>query len=88
MARKKGGSGAKNGRNSPGQRLGVKRFGGEEVNAGESSYGSGERNSIPGSMLERERTIPSLRRPRGRSFSGPGPEGSISLLNPARKDRV
>ncbi len=35
MARKKGGSGAKNGRNSPGQRLGVKRFGGEEVNAGE-----------------------------------------------------
>ncbi len=35
MARKKGGSGAKNGRNSPGQRLGVKRFGGQEVNAGE-----------------------------------------------------
>ena len=35
MARKKGGSSTKNGRNSPGQRLGVKRFGGEEVKAGE-----------------------------------------------------
>lgn len=32
MARKKSGI---NGRNSPGQRLGVKRFGGQAVNAGE-----------------------------------------------------
>lgn len=32
MARKKSGI---NGRNSPGQRLGVKRFGGQEVKAGE-----------------------------------------------------
>lgn len=33
MARKKGQSG-RNGRNSPGQRLGVKKFGGETVAAG------------------------------------------------------
>jgi large subunit ribosomal protein L27 len=34
MARKKGGSGAKNGRDSQGQRLGVKRSGGSFVSAG------------------------------------------------------
>jgi large subunit ribosomal protein L27 len=34
MAHKKGGGSAHNGRNSPGQRLGVKRFGGEFVKAG------------------------------------------------------
>ena len=34
MAHKKGGGSSTNGRNSPGQRLGVKRFGGEQVNAG------------------------------------------------------
>src|ERR1035437_7378657 len=34
MAHKKGGVSSVNGRNSPGQRLGVKRFGGEVVHAG------------------------------------------------------
>src|SRR5579872_3261839 len=34
MAHKKGGGSSVNGRNSPGQRLGVKRFGGQMVNAG------------------------------------------------------
>lgn len=34
MAHKKGGGSSVNGRNSPGQRLGVKKFGGEEVRAG------------------------------------------------------
>lgn len=34
MAHKKGGGSSVNGRNSPGQRLGVKRFGGQLVNAG------------------------------------------------------
>jgi len=34
MAHKKGGGSSVNGRNSPGQRLGVKRFSGEFVNAG------------------------------------------------------
>lgn len=35
MAHKKAGGSTSNGRNSPGQRLGVKRFGGQLVNAGE-----------------------------------------------------
>ena len=34
MAHKKAGGSSRNGRDSPGQRLGVKRFGGEEVLAG------------------------------------------------------
>jgi large subunit ribosomal protein L27 len=34
MAHKKGGGSSRNGRDSAGQRLGVKRFGGEKVNAG------------------------------------------------------
>jgi len=35
MAHKKGASSSKNGRDSNAQRLGVKRFGGQNVNAGE-----------------------------------------------------
>lgn len=35
MAHKKGASSSKNGRDSNAQRLGVKRFGGQQVNAGE-----------------------------------------------------
>ena len=35
MAHKKGASSTKNGRDSNSQRLGVKRFGGQQVNAGE-----------------------------------------------------
>ena len=34
MAHKKSGGSSRNGRDSPGQRLGVKRYGGEAVNAG------------------------------------------------------
>lgn len=34
MAHKKAGGSSRNGRDSPGQRLGVKRFGGQEVPAG------------------------------------------------------
>jgi len=34
MAHKKAGGGGRNGRDSSGKRLGVKRFGGEKVNAG------------------------------------------------------
>ncbi|MEE8158443.1 MAG: 50S ribosomal protein L27 [Dehalococcoidia bacterium] len=34
MAHKKAGGSSRNGRNSPGQRLGVKKFGGESVVAG------------------------------------------------------
>ncbi len=41
MAHKKAGGSSRNGRDSPGQRLGVKRFGGEHV--------------IPGNILVRQR---------------------------------
>ncbi len=41
MAHKKAGGSSRNGRDSPGQRLGVKRFGGENV--------------IPGNILVRQR---------------------------------
>lgn len=34
MAQKKAGGSSRNGRDSPGQRLGVKKFGGESVSAG------------------------------------------------------
>ena len=34
MAHKKGGGSSRNGRDSPGQRLGVKKYGGERVRAG------------------------------------------------------
>ena len=34
LAHKKAGGSSRNGRNSPGQRLGVKKFGGESVRAG------------------------------------------------------
>ena len=34
MAHKKSGGSSRNGRDSPGQRLGVKKYGGEAVNAG------------------------------------------------------
>jgi large subunit ribosomal protein L27 len=34
MAHKKGGGSSRNGRDSPGQRLGVKRYGGQAVRAG------------------------------------------------------
>jgi len=35
MAHKKAGGSTTNGRNSPGQRLGIKRYGGQIINAGE-----------------------------------------------------
>ena len=41
MAHKKAGGSSRNGRNSPGQRLGVKKFGGERV--------------IPGNIIMRQR---------------------------------
>lgn len=41
MAHKKAGGSSRNGRDSPGQRLGVKRFGGEQV--------------IPGNIIVRQR---------------------------------
>ena len=38
MAHKKSGGSSRNGRDSPGQRLGVKKYGGEAINAGQLSW--------------------------------------------------
>jgi len=47
MAHKKAGGSSRNGRDSPGQRLGVKRFGGQSVSGGEDSRPSARhQNSI------------------------------------------
>ena len=45
MAHKKGAASTKNGRDSNSQRLGVKRYGGQLVNAGRSSSASAARTS-------------------------------------------
>ena len=46
MAHRKGGGSSTNGRDSYGQRLGVKRFGGQLVNAGTILDGSESLNSV------------------------------------------
>ncbi len=51
MAHKKGASSSRNGRDSAAQRLGVKRFGGQRVNAGEILV----RQSHPGSTSGADR---------------------------------
>jgi large subunit ribosomal protein L27 len=59
MSHVKAGGAAKNTRNSPGQRLGVKRFGGQQVNAGEvivRQVGS-TKVAGPGTYISRNFTI-------------------------------
>lgn len=59
MSHVKAGGTAKNNRNSPGQRLGVKRFGGQKVNAGEvivRQVGS-TKVAGPGTYISRNFTI-------------------------------
>lgn len=53
MAHKKGASSTKNGRDSNSQRLGVKRFGGEVVNAGEIIVRQRGTHFHPGSNVGR-----------------------------------
>ena len=53
MAHKKGASSTKNGRDSNSQRLGVKRFGGEVVNAGEIILRQRGTHFHPGSNVGR-----------------------------------
>ena len=47
MAHKKGASSTRNGRDSNPQYLGVKRYGGQSVNAGEISFASAAPTSTP-----------------------------------------
>lgn len=53
MAHKKGASSSKNGRDSQAQRLGVKRFGGQAVNAGEILVRQRGTHFHPGSNVGR-----------------------------------
>ena len=62
MARKKGGGSSKNGRDSNSQRLGVKRFGGQEVQAGEILVRQVELNSTPATTLVVVKITPFLPR--------------------------
>jgi len=52
MASKKGVSSTRNGRDSNPQYLGIKRFGGQEVNAGEFSFVSVEHTSTQARTLD------------------------------------
>ena len=53
MAHKKGASSSRNGRDSNSQRLGVKRFGGQQVNAGEILVRQRGTNFHPGEGVGR-----------------------------------
>ena len=53
MAHKKSGGSGKNGRNSPGQRLGVKRFGSELVRAGNVLIRQRGTHIVPGANVGR-----------------------------------
>lgn len=55
MAHKKGGGSSKNGRDSESKRLGVKRFGGELVNAGEILVRQRGTKFHPGAFVGRGR---------------------------------
>lgn len=59
MSHVKAGGSSKNNRDSPGQRLGVKRFGGQKVNAGEVLIRqAGEtKQAGPGTYMSRDFTI-------------------------------
>ena len=57
MAHKKAGGSSKNGRDSNAKRLGVKRFGGQVVKAGEILFVKEEQIHILVSMLVKERMI-------------------------------
>ena len=63
MAHKKGASSSRNGRDSNAQRLGVKRFGGEQVNAGEIIVGDISAllcAETPGAPVEMQVVEPSI----------------------------
>lgn len=53
MAHKKGASSSRNGRDSTAQRLGVKRFGGQRVNAGEILVRQRGTHFHPGTLVGR-----------------------------------
>ena len=69
MAHKKGASSSRNGRDSNAQRLGVKRFGGQLVNAGEIIVRQRGTHFHPGNGVGRGGTTRCSRWSKGRSSS-------------------
>jgi large subunit ribosomal protein L27 len=75
MAHKKGGGSTKNGRDSQSKRLGVKRFGGQLVLAGEILVRQRVPRSIPVKTSAEARMTPSSPKPKARfSSAKSGPE--------------
>ena len=84
MAHKKGASSSRNGRDSNSQRLGVKRFGGQVVNAGEIIVRQRGTHFHPGDGVGRGRRRHPVRAAcRARSSSAPG-AGVGSSTSPSR----
>ena len=69
MAHKKAGGSSRNGRDSESKRLGVKKFGGESVLAGNIIVRQRGTKWHPGDNVGLARTIPFLRSPTARSVS-------------------
>jgi hypothetical protein len=76
MAHKKAGGSSRNGRDSAGQRLGLKIFGGEQVIAG--NIANAEPNGIPAATSALAGTIRCSRLPTARLSSGPKPRVAYS----------
>lgn len=81
MAHKKAGGSSRNGRDSPGQRLGVKKFGGEHVLAGNIIVRQRGTRWHPGSNVGcgRDHTLFALTEGRVRFHAGKGKRSYISV---------
>jgi large subunit ribosomal protein L27 len=85
MAHKKAGGSSRNGRDSPGQRLGVKKFGGEQVIAGNIIVRQRGTKFHPGSHvgMGRDHTLFSLIDGAVKFHKGLGGRTFISIVPPA-----
>ena len=84
MAHKKGASSSRNGRDSNSQRLGVKRFGGQEVNAGEIIVRQRGTHFHPGDGVGRGKRRHAVRPGRGRGrCSAPSVAASTISITPS-----
>jgi large subunit ribosomal protein L27 len=82
MAHKKAGGSSRNGRDSPGQRLGVKKYGGEHVVPGNIIIRQRGTKWHPGRNvgMGRDHTLFALREGRVRFGSGPAGRSYISVI--------
>ena len=82
MAHKKAGGSSRNGRDSPGQRLGVKKFGGEQVVPGNIIIRQRGTRWHPGRNvgMGRDHTLFALRPGQVRFGAGPGGRSYVSVV--------